>query len=1073
MIIDSPIISGSYLSTGSLSQTGNVSITGSLTVTGGISGSFSGSGADLFGIPASGITGLNLSQISSGSVSASISPNQGLLINTRVSASNFTGSFTGSLTGIATSASYASFALTSSYSLGGSGFPFSGSAVITGSLIVSGSGLTITGSVAISTLTTGSGVRYVIADQNGLLSAQTASAAIFTTQQVVSTAGQTTFPITNGYATGYVTVFVNGTKLSADEYVDTSGTNIVFLTGSNSGDNVEFQKYLPAAGVSNNTLRSINYFTATTGQTNFSVNYTPGLIDIFYNGAKLDNTEYTAANGTSITLATASAAGDRLEVDVYSYQVGAFSGIGGTGAANQLAYFNTSNSITGSNAFTVSGSAIIITGSLIVSGSGTLINIGPAVFSGSVTSTAGFSGSFSGNADSASLAQNSLLLQGTGSIGFATTASLLAVSSSQQQISASLLNVVANYATTGSNSFRANQSITGSLVVSSTITAQTLVVQTVTSSIVYSSGSNVFGNQLANTQTFTGSVNITGSLTVNTTGTEFQVNNTGVVMGNLLTDSHSVTGSLRVTGSLNVNISGSSTQALAVKISGSAYNGANVWFQDASATDGISFGGNGVNSYKTINTYGGALYLNNISQNGVNLFGNVGINTTSSLFPLHIITPYSKTTGSIGQVAQMFISTNESSAAAPFGLRFQVFGASTLANRYATMQTTDYSSADGGNIVMQPGGGNIGIGTTSPSTLTHIHTARSSGANVDIMTLSDNVTGIQTSGFGVRILATSNNGQAKSAIAFEADGGTNNDTAIAFYTQTSAAALSQRLIIDKNGTVRVNTSISSTNYKFGVSGSAYINGTNNKGVFITDGASYASIVGLNSAISAYNSIELRASGVDGQLYLTSGGNVGFFTTSPAGSVASNLVHINGASAVLRVGPNYFASNGSTDRDYLEIIPGGANTIITAPNETFSLINTGGGAGSWAIDIIAGSGGVRLTNGATSWSAISSDRRKKKNFETSQGLAEVLQIEPVKYHFEWDDDSIPKRMGFIAQNIQPLIPEMVSATKEKAEDGSPYLTLTPDYILPVLVKAIQEQNVLIQELQEKLQRNNIN
>ena len=147
---------------------------------------------------------------------------------------------------------------------------------------------------------------------------------------------------------------------------------------------------------------------------------------------------------------------------------------------------------------------------------------------------------------SASLALNSNLLQGTGSTGFATTASLLAVSSSQQQISASLLTLTASYtalsssytalsgsyntfsgsastrvsqiesvyATTGSNSFRANQSITGSLVVSSTITAQTLVVQTVTSSILYSSGSNVFGNQLANTQTFTGSVNITGSQTV-------------------------------------------------------------------------------------------------------------------------------------------------------------------------------------------------------------------------------------------------------------------------------------------------------------------------------------------------------------------------------------------------------------------------------------------------------------------------------------------------------------------------------------------------------------------------------
>ena len=141
-----------------------------------------------------------------------------------------------------------------------------------------------------------------------------------------------------------------------------------------------------------------------------------------------------------------------------------------------------------------------------VSGSTTLMSISS---SGAVTLTNTMSG---GVATSASLSANSNLLQGTGSIGFATTASLLAVSSSQQQISASLLNVIANYATTGSNSFRANQSITGSLVVSSTITAQTLVVQTVTSSIVYSSGSNIFGSQLGNTQTFTGSIYQTGSI---------------------------------------------------------------------------------------------------------------------------------------------------------------------------------------------------------------------------------------------------------------------------------------------------------------------------------------------------------------------------------------------------------------------------------------------------------------------------------------------------------------------------------------------------------------------------------
>jgi hypothetical protein len=176
------------------------------------------------------------------------------------------------------------------------------------------------------------------------------------------------------------------------------------------------------------------------------------------------------------------------------------------------------------------------------------------------------SGSLSGTA---SLASNALLLQGTGSVGFATTASLLEVSSSQQQISssllqvsssqqqisASLLNVVANYATTGSNSFRANQSITGSLVVSSTITAQTLVVQTVTSSIVYSSGSNNFGNQLANTQTFTGSVNITGSLALagNISGNAITL--TGALGGTSATFSSTVTAT-----QFNVSTSGGTTQ---------------------------------------------------------------------------------------------------------------------------------------------------------------------------------------------------------------------------------------------------------------------------------------------------------------------------------------------------------------------------------------------------------------------------------------------------------------------------------------------------------------------------------
>jgi hypothetical protein len=72
------------------------------------------------------------------------------------------------------------------------------------------------------------------------------------------------------------------------------------------------------------------------------------------------------------------------------------------------------------------------------------------------------------------------------------------------------------YATTGSNTFKNPQTINSNLVVTGSITAQTLVVQTVSSSVIYSSGSNVFGNNIANTQVMTGSVLITGSVGIGT-----------------------------------------------------------------------------------------------------------------------------------------------------------------------------------------------------------------------------------------------------------------------------------------------------------------------------------------------------------------------------------------------------------------------------------------------------------------------------------------------------------------------------------------------------------------------------
>ena len=343
MIIDQPIVSGSFSVTGSSTLIGNLVVTGSITATEGIV-----------------VSGSILS--SSYALSSSYSVTASYAANVPETAS------------YALSALSSSYALTASYISGsgaGVGFPFSGSAVITGSLLI--------------TNLSGSGVRYVVTDENGLMTAQTASAAIKVTQTYTASAGQTTFSVANGYSTGYVDVFINGTKLNDTEFTDTSGTNIVLVSGSFVYDIVEVVKYLPASGVSNNVLRTLTTFTAAASQSTFNVSYTPGLIDIFYNGSRLSPVEYTANNGTSFTLATASAADDILDVMVYSYQVGAYSGIGGSGQQSQVAYYSTTSSISGSNNFTFDGSTLRVTGSIISSGSSTFTNIGPTILSGSLT----------------------------------------------------------------------------------------------------------------------------------------------------------------------------------------------------------------------------------------------------------------------------------------------------------------------------------------------------------------------------------------------------------------------------------------------------------------------------------------------------------------------------------------------------------------------------------------------------------------------------------------------------------------------------------------------------------------
>ena len=228
----------------------------------------------------------------------------------------------------------------------------------------------ITGSLSVTSLS-GSGINY-LAYSGGVVTAISGTAAIKYNQEFTATLGQTTFTPSIGYITNLIDVFYNGTKLSAQtDYTASNGSTVILTQAADKdGDIVEVAIYNPVSGVSNNTLRQQTTFTASASQTTFTVNYTPGLLDVFFNGSKLSNDEYTANNGTSIILSEAATGGEIVDVFVYSYQVGAFSGVGGQGVLNQLAYWSSQSGLTGSNSLTFDGSTLTISGSLVPAVSG-------------------------------------------------------------------------------------------------------------------------------------------------------------------------------------------------------------------------------------------------------------------------------------------------------------------------------------------------------------------------------------------------------------------------------------------------------------------------------------------------------------------------------------------------------------------------------------------------------------------------------------------------------------------------------------------------------------------------------
>jgi len=100
------------------------------------------------------------------------------------------------------------------------------------------------------------------------------------------------------------------------------------------------------------------------------------------------------------------------------------------------------------------------------------------------------------------------------------------------------------------------------------------------------------------------------------------------------------------------------------------------------------------------------------------------------------------------------------------------------------------------------------------------------------------------------------------------------------------------------------------------------------------------------------------------------------------------------------------------------------------------------------------------------STVASDRKLKTNIQdTKYGLGDVLKLQGRE--FDWKREDRGHDVGFIAQEVQEVIPELVKEVNSIGEnDGEKHLTVDYAKLVPVLVESIKELKQEVDEIKQK-------
>ncbi|HTB32566.1 MAG TPA: tail fiber domain-containing protein [Bacteroidia bacterium] len=444
-------------------------------------------------------------------------------------------------------------------------------------------------------------------------------------------------------------------------------------------------------------------------------------------------------------------------------------------------------------------------------------------------------------------------------------------------------------------------------------------------------------------------------------------------------------------------------------------------------------------------TTGGAYNFDAIFNGG----GNVGIGIAYPTAILHTVASGAKTTDYYGNILTN-TATSSTASITKAGLEVQSTGSWTgsSANNIALYVSSTTGGTNNYDAIFN-GGGNVGIGTLSPTSI--LHTVASGAKTVNY------------SGNLLTNAATSSTASiTKAGLEIQSTGSWTGSSAsnIGIYVSSVTGGTSNYdAIFNGGGNVGIGTTSPSTPLEV-VGTNQYMaefQNSNTVGTWFvmnntTTGGIPWNIISTGSANSeGAGNLLIRDNSAVRMILQSSTGYVGIGTSSP-----TTLLYVTGSTGsggyIATVANTTNASNAPSNG--INILAG-ANSY-TSGSTNFVSCKTPNGTQIGSIN--------QSSTTSVSFNTTSDERLKENIIPTKYGINDLMKIQIKDYTYKGDNGQ-NQQTGYLAQQLNTVFPNAVHVGGDDAKTD-PWMV---DYgrITPLLVKSIQDQQQIIDEQNKKL------